>query len=315
MIVTEIYNGQGLGNQLACYVTTRVVAADKGFSFGIMNPHKFKCLDFMDLDFGESVIGGEGPEGGPPSKLPDGIQYYFQEWWKHCVLPDGSNITTDDPGLEQIQDNTKIDGIFQSENRIIHRKEEIKQWLKVKPEVENYQYSDDDTCVINFRGGIYKSIPAFYLRNQYWIDSVNHMKKVNPKMKFVVISDDIGAARGFFPSDFFVQDSSKDSLKDTNTKNIGNDYSIIKNAVNLILSNSSFPYFPTLTSETIKLILAPKYWGRHNVSDGYWSCGYNIYRNHTYVDREGKLFSYDECVREFEGYKKHNPYFRKNTNE
>lgn len=31
MIVTEIYNGQGLGNQLACYVTTRVVVKDKGF--------------------------------------------------------------------------------------------------------------------------------------------------------------------------------------------------------------------------------------------------------------------------------------------
>jgi len=35
MITTEIYNGQGLDNQLHCYVTMRVVALDKGLPFGI----------------------------------------------------------------------------------------------------------------------------------------------------------------------------------------------------------------------------------------------------------------------------------------
>ena len=35
MIVTEIYKGQGLGNQLWCYITTRVMAKDKGYNFGI----------------------------------------------------------------------------------------------------------------------------------------------------------------------------------------------------------------------------------------------------------------------------------------
>jgi hypothetical protein len=82
-----------------------------------------------------------------------------------------------------------------------------------------------------------------------------------------------------------------------------NDYTIIKNAHYLISSNSSFPYFPTLTSKTLKYILAPKYWGRHNISDGYWSCGYNIYRGYNYLDRDGKLFSYEECVKEYEEYK------------
>ena len=41
---------------------------------------------------------------------------------------------------------------------------------------------------------------------------------------------------------------------------------------------------------------------RHNVSDGYWSLGYNMYPTYTYMDREGKLFSYDECVEEFKEY-------------
>lgn len=151
MIITEIYNGQGLGNQLACYVTTRVIAKDMGVDFGIMNPHKFKAKEFINLDFGKPVIGGSGPEGGPPTSLPESIQHYYKEKWH--VLPNGSNITIDDPNLQIVSDNTKIDGILQSEDRIIHRKEEIKTWLKVNPDKDNYSFSDENTCILAFRGG------------------------------------------------------------------------------------------------------------------------------------------------------------------
>jgi hypothetical protein len=290
MIVTEIYNGQGLGNQLACYVTTRVVAKDKGFDFGIMNPHKFKCLDFMDLDFGLPVTGGSGREGGPPDTLPDDIQHYFKERWLY--LSNGSNVTIDDLNLESIQDNTKIDGIFQSEDRIIHRKDEIRQWLKVKAEKDCYDYSDPNICIINYRGGEYASVVHFHLNGKYWDDAIDRMRKINPNFRFVVITDDVERASRQFP-DFEVKHF-----------DVGTDFTIIKNAHYLILSNSSFPYFATLLSDTVKYILAPKYWGRYNISDGYWSCGYNIFRNHNYLDREGNLFTYEECVREFEDYKK-----------
>jgi hypothetical protein len=297
MIVTEIYNGQGLGNQLACYVTTRVVAKDKGFDFGIMNPHKFKCLDFMDLDFGLSVTGGSGREGGPPDTLPDGIQHYFRERWN--ILPNGSNVTIDDPNLELIQDNTKIDGIFQSEDRIIHRKEEIRQWLKIKPEKDCYDYSDPNICIINYRGGEYASVTHFHLNGKYWSDAIDRMRQINPNFRFIVITDDVERASKQFP-DFEVKHF-----------DIAKDFTIIKNAHYLILSNSSFPYFATVLSDTVKYILAPKYWGRYNISDGYWACGYNIFRNHNYIDREGNLFTYEECVREFEEYKKRDTEFWK----
>ena len=283
MIITEIYNGQGLGNQLACYVTTRVVAKDFGYDFGVMNPHKFKCLDFMDLDFGLPVIGGSGPEGGPPNSLPEGILHYFRE--RYNVLPNGSNVTIDDPELELIKDHTKLDGLFQSENRINHRKDEIRQWLKVKPERDCYEFSDPNVCVINFRGGEYSGVYHFYLNQQYWNNAVQRMRDLNPNFKFIVITDDVERASGFFP-DFPVMHF-----------DIAKDFTIIKNAHYLILSNSSFPYFATLTSDTIKYIIAPKYWGRHNISDGYWSLGYNIFRNHNYIDRENRIFTYQEYKR------------------
>lgn len=293
MIVTEIYNGQGLGNQLACYVTTRVIAKDKGYDFGIMNPNKFKCLDFMNLDFGLPVTGGSGREGGPPDTLPDGIQHYFKE--RYNVLPNGANVTIDDPNLELIQDNTKIDGIFQSEDRIIHRKDEIRQWLKVKPEKDCYDYSDPNICIINYRGGEYTYMPWVLIRHEYWMSAIEKMRSINPNMKFVVITDDVETASKQFP-DFEVYHF-----------DIGKDFSIIKNANYLIISNSSFPIFAIMMNENVKHIIAPKYWARHNVSDGYWSCGYNIYKNYNYLDREGNFSTYEECVEEFSEYMKQHP--------
>lgn len=296
MIITEIYNGQGLGNQLACYVTTRVIALDKGFDFGIMNPHKFKCNDFLSLDFGKEVIGGSSPaEGAPPTVLPDGINNYFKE--KTTRHPNGSDISIDDPNIENISDNTKLDGNFQSEKRIIHRKEEIRQWLKVNPKNDCYDFSNENICVINFRGGEYAGVPNFYLNKTYWDNAVNRMLDINPDFEFIVITDDVNRAQGFFP-DFKVFHF-----------NIGTDYSIIKNAHYLIISNSSFAYYATLCNVNVKYILAPKYWGRYNISDGYWSCGYNIFQNHNYIDRDNKLFTFEESIKEFDEYKKSINYY------
>jgi len=296
MIVTEIYNGQGLGNQLACYVTVRVIALDKGYDFGIMNPHKLKCLDFIDLDLGLPVIGGSSPyEGAPPTTLPNGILHYYKE--KVTRHPNGSDISIDDPLLELIVDNTKLDGNFQSEKRIIHRKTEIKQWFRFKPEKDCYDFSDENICVINFRGGEYAGVPHFYLTQTYWNNAINRMLKINSNFEFVVITDDTQRASQFFPT-FKVLHF-----------DIATDFTIIKNAHYLILSNSSFPYFATLCSETNKYIIAPKYWGRHNISDGYWSCGYNIFQNHNYIDRENNIFTFEECVIGFDEYKKNNNFW------
>ena len=78
----------------------------------------------------------------------------------------------------------------------------------------------------------------------------------------------------------------------------------LKNARYLILSNSSFAFFPAFTSETVKTVIAPKYWARHNVSDGYWASGQNIYEGFLYQDKMGKLFDAKQCRREWEAYKK-----------
>ncbi|MCX6755652.1 MAG: DUF3431 domain-containing protein [Candidatus Nomurabacteria bacterium] len=297
MIITEFYKGQGLGNQLACYIATRVIAKDRGYNFGIMHPEKFKGLDFFNLDFGEKVIGGKGPEGGPVVELPQGIKYYYNE--RKITHPEnGADIRLYDKDLVNVLDNTKIDGCMQDEQYIIHRKDEIREWLKVKEEYEYYDYSNENTCVINFRGGEYTRHNDFFLNKDYWINAINHMLKINKNFRFIVITDDVYTAKKFFPHYEVFHFS------------IAKDYVIIKNAHYLILSNSSFAWFPAWLSENLKYCIAPKYWGRHNISDGYWSLGYNITKGWMYLDKKGNLSDYDSCLKEFNEYiKKHGDYF------
>ncbi|MFA6520730.1 MAG: DUF5672 family protein [Candidatus Paceibacterota bacterium] len=294
LLVTEIYNGQGLGNQLACYVATRVIAEDLGYDFGIMHPEKFKGADFLNLDFGKEVTGGKGPEGGPPTKLPKGIKYYYCE--KEILHPiNGSDMRLYDKDLVSVFPNTKIDGMMQDEKYFEHRKNEIKEWLKVKEEYECSDYASDDICVINFRGGEYARHKDLYLSKKYWEDAISNMLQINKDFKFIVITDDPYEANKFFP-DYEVFHFS-----------IGKDYVVIKNAHYLILSNSSFAWFPAWLSPNLKYCIAPKYWAGHNVSDGYWNCGYNITKGWMYQDRNGKLSDYMTCVKEFEEYQKLHP--------
>ena len=294
MIITEIYDGQGLGNQLWCYVATRVIALDKGVGFGIKSPEKFKCNDFLSLDLGEPVVGGNGPEGGPPRTLPEGIRYYYNE--RRITHPEnGVDIRTYDPNLVAVPDGTKIDGVMQDERYIAHRKEEIREWLKVKEEYECFDYASDDICVINFRGGEYVHAKELFLSQKYWDDAIARMRKINPNFTFVVITDDVATAKKFFPS-FSV-----------NHFSISKDYVVLKNAHYLILSNSSFACFPAWLNKDLKQCIAPKYWARHNDSDGFWACSYNIIKGWLYLDREGNLQDAETCSKELEAYMKAHP--------
>lgn len=294
MLITEMYNGQGLGNQLFCYIVTRVIATDKGFDFGIQSPEKFKGRDFLSLDFGQKVMGGNGPEGGPPRTLPKGIKYYYNER-KISHPNNGSDIRTFDPDLVTVPDHTKIDGIMQDEQYIMHRRDEIREWLKVKQRYECVDYASHDLCVINFRGGEYVGVKDLFLPQQYWDDAVVEMRRRNRNMQFVVITDDEKTAKQFFPR-FPVYHF-----------NIAKDYAIIKNAHYLILSNSSFAWFPAWLNQNLRFCIAPKYWARNNISDGFWSCSYNITSGWHYLDRKGKLFDYHTCLKELEQHIKQHP--------
>ncbi|MGL5258813.1 MAG: alpha-1,2-fucosyltransferase [Lachnospiraceae bacterium] len=291
-IATELLNGQGLGNQLFCYIAIRGIAKKLGADFSILNASQFANnihsnlgMYFMDL------------ESGCERKKEDFLEVYHEKEeriflpYSNHDLTLGCYITGEDSELFQLKKNTLIYGNLQSEIYFKSYQDDIKKWLHVKEEYNCMEYSKPNLCIVNVRGGEYTSNPELFLRRKYWIDAINHMKKIRKDMEFMVITDDVVAAKRVLPElEAFHFELSKD-------------YTIIKNAHYFIASNSTFSFFPIFTSDTIQYCIAPKYWARHNVSDGYWASEQNIYTGYHYLDRSGRVFTADECREELKEYK------------
>ena len=255
------------------------------------NIHSSCGMYFMDLDY------------GVPSVKEDYKQVYYEKEDRIFIgnskhdLTHGCYVTGVDEDMLHPEDGTLLYGNMQDEKYYIRHKDEIRQWLKVKEEYDCMEYSRDNLCILHLRCSDYLDCPELYLRKKYWKDGIRNMKKINPDMEFMIITNDVKEASKILPG---IPAYNFDLAKDC---------SIIKNAKYLLLSNSSFAYFPAFTSTTVKYILAPKYWARHNVSDGYWASEQNIYEGWHYQDRHGKVFSAEECKRELEQYKQTSPLY------
>jgi hypothetical protein len=238
MLATPCYNGQGLGNFLANYVAVRCLALDKGLKFGVIYPEQFTGKSFMKLDMGEPVGDMVGVEGQKPSVFPLG----FDKWYKE---------ETNGYDLEFYlqEDNTVIHGLLQGVDYFKHRKDEVREWLKVEERV-----MDKNVCVINFRGGEYKWVKDFFLPQSYWDMAIAEMKKTNPNMVFEVHTDDRETAEKFFPHYPIYQD-------------IAYNWRSIRYAHYLILSNSSFAILPAYLGKA-KRVIAP--WGMGRYNTGEW---------------------------------------------
>lgn len=274
MICTEFYNGQGLGNQLWLYAVTRSKALDLGVDFGIMHPERFKGLHFLNLDFGKQVFGGVGPEGGPPKTLPEQILHYYREPIERDPRT-GQDITKEDPNFYDIKNFTKIDGNLQSLNFIKHQKSEIVKWFTPWQFEVGYEAPQLE-CIVNFRGGEYRTMKDVFLPKSYWQNAQEVMLHMEPKLTFKVVTDDPKLASKYFP---------KDEVK---IQDMSFDYLNILKAKYLILSNSSFGWFPSWISGASKMTIAPKYWWGYNNAE-YWSTGSIFTPEFNYLDRHGNL--------------------------
>jgi hypothetical protein len=207
------------------------------------------------------------------------------------------NLYVENPSLEQlhepqvwkIEDGTKLLGWWQSEKYIINNKKNIQEWFSIKnpnTDLINLLSIDDDTCVINFRGEDYKGLPHVYLPVQYYVDSINHMKQLNPNMKFVIITNDVEEANRLFPDYLAYHLGPKD------------DFYIVSQARYVIIANSTFSWWAAWLNNNSRFTIAPKYWFRYNVHQGYWCSGEIITHGWYYVDSQGTLASSNQCLRE-----------------
>jgi len=295
MIGTEFIDGQGLGNQLFCYVTARAIALENGYEFGTagqerfaVNIHSDRGMYFMDVDLGRKI----SEEDKKKLETYHDVETRLFIGNSGHDLTHGCYVAGADAKIHQVKDNTLIYGNMQDESYFIRYLPQIKEWLKVKPEYDSYEYSRENLCIINMRGGEYTGSPELLIGRRYWLHGIEQMKRIRPDMEFMIVTDDVKTAQRMLPG------------IEAHHFDIGKDYVTLKNAYYLLLSNSSFACLPALTSEKLRYVIAPKYWARHNVSDGYWASEQNIYTGWHYMDRKGRLFTDRECREELTAYKK-----------
>ena len=268
MIGTELYRGQGFGNQLWVYATLRSLAIDQNLDFSIIGSHRFKGKDFMDLDFGLPTL--RSTARIPRERTPGAFTFYLRE---ELIREPQYNfdVSSADVNFFQLKPNTLLDGNMQSLSYISAHKNEISDWFKVPGETF-------DGCVINFRGGEYKGISNVFLGPDYYKNAIEHMLSINANMDFLVVTDDAEKAREYFPNYTIISSGGVKIIAgriyiSPPSKMIGRDFAILQNARYLILSNSSFSWWGAWTNQIAKVVIAPKYWAAYNVSKSFWSTG------------------------------------------
>lgn len=293
MITTPFYYGQGLGNQLWSWSVLTSIAIDRGFSWGIQAPWKFKGSNFINLDYGRTVFGF--PSNEPNEKKPWGIKHYYRErLMLHKDLH--FDISLPDPNIIEIEDSTKIDGTFQSIQYISKHRPRLMEALKVSPKDKKMT----QVCIIHFRGGDFAGQEDVFLGVHYYTNAMQTIREFDPEVKFKVITNDVPRASSYFPSTEIVSPyKSNEVYSGPNLQvdsRVQRDFALMQNADYLILSNSSFSWWAAWTNRKAARVIAPKYWARHNLNGPYWSSGGVIVPEWEYLDTKGQLFPGSNCV-------------------
>lgn len=255
MIYSICHPGSGVGNQLHRYVAGRVLALDKGLDFSVIDRQYSKVKSFMNLDFGVNDYIQHHIEEGSGKLIP------------HTEIPLWEEKTGYfNPEFFFVEDNTIIDGEFQSIQYFGHRLNEINEWLRVEP-IE----TPHGTCVIGFRGGEFAIYPELFLTSLYWDEGISRMKQIDRHMRFEVHTDDVDTAKLFFPNYPIIHD-------------VGINWRSIRSAKYAIIANSSFYILPRLLKHHEArgaTTIAPRYWARHNTKE--WSRPDNYYKQFIYI--------------------------------
>ena len=273
MILIEFRIGQGLGNQLWNYASAKSIADKLGYELAIKNFKYFKGREFLKLDFDISMN-----EMEDESKFTIfNEKLYYDSELKYIVSDFDQNVLN-------IRKNTKLEGLFQSEKYFFGDIDKLKKYINLDPNVIKSTYIDKEVCVLNIRGGEYKRHKSFILNKNYWTNAMNNFKKIYSVKEFIIVTDDFKYSKALFPNLEII------------SGDIQKCYATIFKCSNIVVSNSTFSYFPCTTGLQ-KKIIAPKYWARPLKNNGRWISPANIYKGWIYQDKEFKLITYDECIK------------------
>lgn len=303
MIGVSIHEHAGLGNQIWRAVACRVFAEKLGYDYGISHPGWRG--PFLNMDWGKEIsLNVEKDEDFHVTE--DFKQYYLEQFEPFPEV--AGEIGHADLKLFQLEDSTYINGNFQRMEYIEDCRDKICQWLSYDDKYKVTDYSSEDICVIQLRGGDYTTGHSM-LPPHYYYSAMKHMKENNPNIEFVIVTDDPNTASKMLPG-IPIIGSAISEEKDQYQKNIAwytypggpvsIDYSILNTAKYAIISASTFAFWPIWTNNQLLNVIAPKYWFDWSRSTGWWRPYDSIPNDERWLwlDRDGFLYQSDTCIRE-----------------
>ena len=307
MLGVSIHTDAGLGNQIWRYVACRVLADRLGYDYGVSHPGWRG--PFLNIDWGKDIE--LNVEQDSDFNVTDDFTYYYKEKSERFPEVDGE-IGKADMNFLSLDDGTYINGNFQRMAYIEEDRDKICSWLTYDDKYKVTDYSSENICVIQLRGGDYTTGHSM-LPREYYQNAMKHMLHNNPNVKFVIVTDDPKTAKELIPNVDIVGSAISEE-KDQYQKNISwytypggpvsIDYSILNNAKYAIISSSTFAFWPIWTSNELLNVIAPKYWFDWSRSDGWWrpfDCIVND-EKWLWLDTEGNLYRSDTCIKERETY-------------
>jgi hypothetical protein len=273
MIIIEFKEGQGLGNQLWYYSSAKSIADKLNYELVIQNYHLFKGKKFLKIEF--DSIWDDIQDKKEYTIFNEKIYYDYE--LKYVISDFDQNVLN-------ISKNTKLEGLYQSEKYFFGDLAKLKKYIELDPKIINSTNVDKKICILNIRGGEYKRHKKFMLRKKYWENAMNNFKNISSVNDFLIVTDDFKYAKSLFPNLEIIHGD------------IQKCYATIFNCSNIIVSNSTFSYFPCTTGLE-KKIIAPMYWARPIVNNGRWISPANIYKDWIYQDKNYKLKTYSECLK------------------
>jgi hypothetical protein len=293
MIIIEFYDGQGLGNQLWNYTVLRTVSRKLNLPFVVLSRDRFKGKLFLNIDYGEVDQIEEILH-----KINNNEIRYFKERMYFDLELQCFTIDFDEKILN-LKPYTKIDGYFQSEKYFFDDYNYFKTLFSIKLNLLDEKFIDKNVCVLNIRGGEYKGNKELILPKIYWINAMKNMRKKFNINNFLIVTDDEKYSKALFP-DILIS-----------KKGIAENYIALHQANYLIISNSSFAYFPIKTKTKKPFVIAPMYWARYNNIFERWASPANLYLDWNWQDDAGNIKSYNECL---DLYKDNMRYYHDNYN-
>ena len=254
-----------------------------GQSFQVLIYENFKAKDFLeikksnknslDLKSDKDFLNNENKNKAKIKTFHERLYY------DHNLKYISSHF---DERVTSIKKDVLLEGLFQSEKYFFNDLLKLKKYIKLSNNSIDNNPVDADVCVMNIRGGEYKRHKDLVLKKEYWLKAMKNFLNYGKVKKFIIVTDDYRYCKKLFPDLEIISNS------------IEKCYSTIYNCSNIIISNSSFAYFPCKTGVQ-KKVIAPKFWARH-YQENLWSSPCNIYEGWEWQSKDGEISTYKDCL-------------------